>query len=194
MYNMTTTKERLIASTRDLLWERGYVGTSPQAILDASGAGLGSMYHHFRGKEALASAAIEQDVELMRSEVSADLSSEGSALDRIRRHMLRDREVLRGCRLGKLTQDAGVTLSAQLMEPIEGFFSWLRAELANVITNGQASGEITKTLDPHHTAAAIAATLQGGYVLACASGDDAAFASAIAGILRLLELASERSD
>src|SRR3954468_17749100 len=44
-----STPERLIESTRELLWERGYVGTSPKAILERSGAGQGSMYHHFKG-------------------------------------------------------------------------------------------------------------------------------------------------
>ncbi|MEU8031330.1 helix-turn-helix domain-containing protein, partial [Streptomyces sp. NPDC049099] len=45
-----STPERLIESTRELLWERGYVGTSPKAILERAGAGQGSMYHHFKGK------------------------------------------------------------------------------------------------------------------------------------------------
>ncbi len=39
-----STSERLIESTRDLLWERGYVGTSPKAILERAEAGQGSMY------------------------------------------------------------------------------------------------------------------------------------------------------
>src|SRR5688572_27007362 len=43
-----STSERLIESTRELLWERGYVGTSPKAILERAGAGQGSMYHHFK--------------------------------------------------------------------------------------------------------------------------------------------------
>jgi len=43
-------RERLIETTRDLLWERGYVGTSPRAILTRAGVGQGSMYHNFTGK------------------------------------------------------------------------------------------------------------------------------------------------
>ncbi|SOE25581.1 transcriptional regulator, TetR family [Streptomyces sp. OK228] len=39
-----STPERLIESTRELLWERGYVGTSPKAIQEHAGAGQGSMY------------------------------------------------------------------------------------------------------------------------------------------------------
>jgi AcrR family transcriptional regulator len=52
--------ERLIRSTQELLWERGYVGTSPKAIQRAADAGQGSMYHHFSGKAELAKTAIER--------------------------------------------------------------------------------------------------------------------------------------
>ncbi|MYZ14653.1 helix-turn-helix domain-containing protein, partial [Streptomyces sp. SID337] len=46
MYSVfMSTPERLIESTRELLWERGYVGTSPKAIQQHAGAGQGSMYH-----------------------------------------------------------------------------------------------------------------------------------------------------
>ena len=62
-----STPERLIESTRDLLWERGYVGTSPKAILERAGAGQGSMYHHFKGKPDLALAAIRRTAEQLRA-------------------------------------------------------------------------------------------------------------------------------
>lgn len=62
-----STRERLVESARDLLWERGYVGTSPKAILERAGAGQGSMYHHFTGKSDLALAAITRTAEEMRA-------------------------------------------------------------------------------------------------------------------------------
>ena len=54
------TRELLIESTRELLWERGYVGTSPEAIQQRAGAGQGTD-HHFDGKHDLALAAIERN-------------------------------------------------------------------------------------------------------------------------------------
>jgi TetR/AcrR family transcriptional regulator, transcriptional repressor for nem operon len=50
-------RERLIDSTRELLCERGYVGTSPKTIQDRSGAGQGSMYHHFHMTGSVCAAA-----------------------------------------------------------------------------------------------------------------------------------------
>ena len=49
--------ERLIASMQELLWERGYSGTSPRAVQKMADVGQGSMYHHFQGKADLAVAA-----------------------------------------------------------------------------------------------------------------------------------------
>jgi len=72
------TSERLIESTRELLWERGYVGTSPRAILQRAGAGQGSMYHHFKGKPDLASAAIRRTAEEMRAGVEEVLNGPGT--------------------------------------------------------------------------------------------------------------------
>lgn len=68
-----STSERLIESTRDLLWERGYVGTSPKAILERAGAGQGSMYHHFKGKPDLALTAIRRTAEQLRAAAERSL-------------------------------------------------------------------------------------------------------------------------
>jgi AcrR family transcriptional regulator len=47
---MSTSIDKLIETTQELLWERGYVGMSPRAIQDRAGVGQGSMYHHFRSR------------------------------------------------------------------------------------------------------------------------------------------------
>ena len=66
MYGMDAA-ERLVESTRTLLWERGYTGTSPRAIQARAGAGQGSMYHHFRGKPDLAAVAIQRTADELRA-------------------------------------------------------------------------------------------------------------------------------
>ncbi|MEY9848790.1 TetR/AcrR family transcriptional repressor of nem operon [Streptacidiphilus sp. BW17] len=181
-----STKDRLIESTRELLWERGYVGTSPKAIQHAAGAGQGSMYHHFSGKEELARAAIDRTAEEMRAAVDAQLAGPGTALERISAYLLREREVLRGCPIGGLTQDAEVMATPALREPVDRTLSWLRARLAQVVAEGIAAGELSPALDPAATASSIVATLQGGYVLARAADSAQPFDQAVAGILALL--------
>ena len=72
------TRERLITSTQELLWERGYVGTSPKAIQQRAGVGQGSMYHHFSGKPDLALAAIQRCAEEIRAFAATDEVLAGS--------------------------------------------------------------------------------------------------------------------
>ena len=62
-----TTRDRLIQSAQELLWERGFVGMSPKTIQARSGAGQGSMYHHFKGKADLAAAAIEEQATVTKN-------------------------------------------------------------------------------------------------------------------------------
>ncbi len=181
-----TTQDRLIESTQALLWERGYVGTSPKAIQQRSGVGQGSMYHHFTGKPDLAAAALRRSADEMREIAEADLATPGSAHDRIAAYLRRDRDVLRGCRMGRMAQDPDVVADPQLRAPVEETFDWLRGRIAELIAEGQAGGEFTPGLDPADTAAALVAVVQGGYVLARAADRPEPFEQAVRGALGLL--------
>jgi AcrR family transcriptional regulator len=55
-----TTRAQLIAVATRLFASRGYDGTSIEAVLAESGASRGSLYHHFKGKEALFLAVMEE--------------------------------------------------------------------------------------------------------------------------------------
>jgi TetR/AcrR family transcriptional repressor of nem operon len=102
-----TTRDRLIDSTRELLWERGYAATSPRAILDRAGAGQGSMYHHFTGKEDLAATAMRATAQDLLARAETDLAG-GTAFERLTGYLLRRREVLLGCPVGRMAGDADV--------------------------------------------------------------------------------------
>ncbi|WP_405070827.1 TetR/AcrR family transcriptional regulator [Kribbella sp. NBC_01510] len=180
------TVERLIRSTQELLWERGYVGTSPKAIQRAADAGQGSMYHHFAGKAELAKAAIERSSAELREAAEEQFSGSGSATEKISGYLEREREVLRGCRIGRLTADPEVMADPELRAPIDQTFTWLRTRLAEVVAEGKLAGEYPESLDAEETAATIAAVLQGGYVLARAAGSVEPFELAVRGLINLL--------
>ncbi|MFD7923076.1 TetR/AcrR family transcriptional regulator [Streptomyces sp. NPDC059740] len=180
------TAQRLIESTRELLWERGYVGTSPKAIQQRSGVGQGSMYHHFEGKPALALAALEATAQEMRAAAEAQFAAEGTAVQRITSYLRREREVLRGCPVGRLTQDPDVMADPVLRRPVQETFGWLRERIAQVLRQGVERGELSRRLDPATTASTVVAVLQGGYVLARAAESPAPFDEAVDGVLALL--------
>jgi AcrR family transcriptional regulator len=180
-------KERLIESARELLWERGYVGMSPKAIQDRASAGQGSMYHHFESKAAVALAAIERITENLYRAAEKDLASPHAAIERIAAYLNREREVLRGCRAGKLTQDPDVVANPRLRLPLQKMFTKLQQRLACVLEEGKMIGEFTAEMSGQDIAATIIAVLQGGYVLARAENSVEPFDRAIRGILFLLK-------
>ncbi|PNG20715.1 TetR/AcrR family transcriptional regulator [Streptomyces cahuitamycinicus] len=181
-----STPERLIESTRALLWERGYVGTSPKAILERANAGQGSMYHHFKGKPDLALAAIRRTAEETRAAAAGVLDGPGTPYERIEAYLRRERDVLRGCPVGRLTMDPDVIASAELRAPVDETLDWLRGRIAGIVEEGKAQGQFAPGLDGGEIAAAVVATVQGGYVLARASGSPAAFDAGVRGLLSLL--------
>ncbi|GAA3594637.1 TetR/AcrR family transcriptional regulator [Nonomuraea rosea] len=180
------TRERLIESTRELLWERGYVGTSPKAIQARSGAGQGSMYHHFHGKPDLALAAISRSAEELRDRAETAFAGSGTVVERVAAYLRLERDALKGCPVGRLTQDPDVMADPDLRAPIAEVFAWLTGRLAGLLAEGRTSGELDDKLDPAATAAALVAALQGGYVLARAAGSAEVYAQAIDGALGLL--------
>jgi AcrR family transcriptional regulator len=181
-----STPERLIESTRELLWERGYVGTSPKAIQEHAGAGQGSMYHHFKGKPDLALTAIRRTAEELRATAEDALNTPGSPYERVEAYLRRERDVLRGCPVGRLTMDPDVIASAELRAPVDETIDRLRERLAQIVEEGKEQGQFAPSLDAEEIAATILATIQGGYVLARASGSPAAFDTAVRGLLALL--------
>jgi AcrR family transcriptional regulator len=179
-------RARLVAGMAELLWERGYVGTSPALVLQRTGVGQGSLYHHFGGKQDLAVAAIEASAATLTSSAREALAGPGTAYERLERFLLRDRDVLRGCRIGRLTQDPEVYGVDELRQPVQDALGWLLDALADVVRDGQSAGELDDSVGAADIAATVLATLQGGYVLARAGHDPERFAAAVRGVLVLL--------
>ncbi|MEU3556075.1 TetR/AcrR family transcriptional regulator [Streptomyces fragilis] len=178
--------ERLVESTRELLWERGYTGISPKGIQQRAGVGQGSMYHHFAGKRELALAAIGRTAEETRARAEEQLSGTGTSVERVTAYLRRERDVLRGCPIGRLTQDPEVMADPALREPVDRTLAWLRERLAQVLAEGRERGELDAGLDPWAVAATTVAVLQGGYVLARAAASAQPFDQAVDGVLGLL--------
>ncbi|MGI8868432.1 MAG: TetR family transcriptional regulator C-terminal domain-containing protein, partial [Mycobacteriales bacterium] len=158
-----------------------------RAILDLAGAGQGSMYHHFGGKEDLAAAALRASAEDVLAAGDAALAGPGTSVERLRRYLLREREVLRGCPVGRMTGDADV-LDSEVLHGIVGHaFDRLRALTVRTVEQGVADGELDATTVASELADTVLAVVQGGYVLARAAADPGPFDRAVRGAVALLE-------
>jgi AcrR family transcriptional regulator len=144
------------------------------------------MYHHFAGKRELALAAIERSAAELLAAADAQLSGPGGAVDRVTAYLRRERQVLKGCPIGRLTQDPDIMADPALRAPVEATFTRLRGRLAEVLDAGRTAGELAPTVDPAAMAATIVAVLQGGYVLARAAGTPDPFDQAVSGVLTVL--------
>ncbi len=183
-------RERLVETMSELMWERGYADTSPRDVRERSGVGQGSMYHHFPTKRELALAALERNIaDLLPASSELD-GTEGSPLARIQAYLMRPRDALKGCKVGRMTQDPQVREDPTLLAPVGRAFAQVHASWVNALRSAIATGELRDDLDAERLAHTLMAVLQGGYVLAIAQQDSKPFEDARDGVLDLLRAAA----
>lgn len=185
-------RELLIETMSELLWERGYADTSPRDVRERSGLGQGSLYHHFSTKRDLALAALERNVTDLLPATS-DLEGPGDPMSRIETYLLRPRDALRGCKVGRMTQDPQVREDPVLLAPVAHAFAQTNSMWVQVLREAIAAGQLRDDLEPVHLASTLMAVLQGGYVLAIAQQDSAPFEDACAGAVELLRAAAPQA-
>ena len=78
------TRRHLVEVATTLFAERGYEGTSIEAVLTAAGVSRGALYHHFANKEALFETVYATAQETLAAEVIAEAASAGSPLEMLR--------------------------------------------------------------------------------------------------------------
>ena len=156
-------------STRELLWERGYVGTSPKATQLRSGAARAACTTTSTASPTWRSQRSPVAPRNCGPGAEAEFAGPGTAVERVTAYLRREREILKGCPAGRLTQDPDVMADPELRRPVGETFAWLTSRLAGLLAEGCSNGELDAGLDPGATATALVAVLQGGYVLARAA-------------------------
>ncbi|MEN5072624.1 TetR/AcrR family transcriptional regulator [Isoptericola cucumis] len=185
----TGTRERLVTTAQRLFASQGVGPTSPRQVLEASGVGQGSLYHHFPTKHDLAVAAVGATVDEALTAARRDLEGDGSddpgggveALDRVVAYVTRPREALAGCKVGRLTSDQAVMDDDGLRDVVTAYFVRLLAAVTATLREAGLPADAAR--DRAHAAVAV---VQGGYVLARATGDEDAMRAAVRGFVALL--------
>jgi AcrR family transcriptional regulator len=183
-------RTELLDAAKALLWEHGYERMSPRKVLERSGAGHGSLYHHFPTKRALAAAALgEIERELIASAGRA-LGGDAPPLDRLRAWLALERDGLKGCRLGRLANDVEVLGADELRATLAAYFDAVLFLVEAALDEARRRDELPGRIVPEEIAAALVATVQGGYVLSRALNDADAILRATRGATALLDAAA----
>jgi TetR/AcrR family transcriptional regulator, transcriptional repressor for nem operon len=173
-------RDKILAAAKDLIWERGFENMSPRDVMDRSGAGQGSLYHHFRSKQALAAAALDEMKAEEMAAVDGIFDPAIPPLERIERYLARERKVLRGCRLARISNEAAME-DAVLRGPVATYLDHVMCLLANALAEAQAHGEIDPAIDPRQVGATLLAIVEGGFVLARAHWEPERMRQVLAG-------------
>jgi AcrR family transcriptional regulator len=179
-------QDNLVEAAKKLLWDKGYESMSPRAIMEQSGAGQGSLYHHFRGKADLAATALGIIKRELKMEFDSMVNINQSPMRKIEAYLKHPRESLKGCRLGRLTQE-NIMEDDRLRVPIALYFEYIQQELESLLRQAQSEGEIINSINTIDLAVTLIAIVQGGYVLARALQDPKQMDQAIQGSLYLLK-------
>jgi len=163
-------RDAIINAAKTLLWEQGFEAMSPKKVMRLSGAGQGSLYHHFEGKEDLALAALAGvDID-MRKVIDSLFDSEKEPMDRLYDYLMASRPELKGCQLGRLVGEKTV-LETNIYKVVADYFSFVCTHIKTALDDAQACGDLPPTLDSESVSKSLQAIIQGGFVLARGTGD-----------------------
>lgn len=180
-------REKLLSATKDLLLEVGYESMSPRMILDRSGAGQGSLYHHFSGKKQLARTVLDDIYAELKADLLNVFENESlTPLAKIDRYLARPRQGLKGCKLGRLANEKSLA-DAELGQPLRAFFIFALQEVSGQLKHAVETGELPNDTPVEALAHLIIAAIQGGYVLSRATDNNDAVNLATDGARQLLK-------
>jgi TetR/AcrR family transcriptional repressor of nem operon len=96
---------------------------------------------HFKGKPELAPATIRRTAEELPAAAEGVLDGPGTPYERIEAYLRRERDVLRGCPIGRLTMDPDVIADAELREPVDATLDAILERLTGIVEEGKEQGE-----------------------------------------------------
>jgi TetR/AcrR family transcriptional regulator, transcriptional repressor for nem operon len=197
--NPERTRERLLQAAYREIYRSGFQSTSLDTILAAAGVTKGALYYHFKSKEALGYAVVEEIIgPNVRVQWLRPLQKGKDPIDAlieiVQGISVRPEDVRGGCELNNLNQEMS-PLDAGFRKRIAILFRAWREGIASVLREGQIQGRVRRDVDPVETAGFLIAMVE-GYGSLAKNAQDAkvlkAGISNIVGWLRSLRVLSNR--
>lgn len=195
-----STREAVIAAATRLIHVHGYNAMALDDVLRESGVGKGNFYYHFKSKEDLGHAILDQIVDgfLERTLAPCFADPDAAPLGQIRCFLdrvleaQRQRNCVGGCVMGNL--------ASELSDVHEGFrtrlatlFTAWHARLATALDSARRRGELADDAEPENVARFVVASLEGAILLAKVSKDIRVMEQCVAELKRYLALHEVRS-
>jgi len=195
-----STREAILQAATRLMHVRGYQNTSLDDVLRESGVGKGNFYYHFRSKEDLGYAILDQLVAKFqeRSLEPCFVEPDASRVGQIRcflDHVLeaqRRSKCVGGCAMGNLASELSDVHEGFRARLASVFTAW-RGRLTTALLEAQARGEIVAACRPEPVAHFLVAGLERASLLTKVSKDIGVLEQCVGELKRYLTLYEVRS-
>jgi len=194
-----STREAILEAASRLIHVHGYNHTALDDVLRESGVGKGNFYYHFKSKEELGYAILDQIIGsfLDRTLEPCFSDPEGRALTQIRCFLdrvletQRERNCVGGCPLGNLASELSDVHEGFRARLASVFAAW-RERLTEVLRTAQSRGTVDGTCRPEAVADFLVASLEGAILLTKLTKDIAVMERCVAETKRYLSLFEPR--
>src|SRR6202789_1073501 len=145
------TRERLLHAASREIYRSGFQSASLDTILAAARVTKGALYHHFKNKEALGYAVVEEVIfPNVRDQWVLPLQSVKDPIDTligiVQGISVRLEDVCGGCELNNLAQEMS-PLDAGFRKRLEIVFDAWREAVASVLQDGQMQGSVRRDVE-----------------------------------------------
>jgi AcrR family transcriptional regulator len=169
------TRERLLQAASREIYRSGFQSASLETILASAGVTKGALYYHFKNKEALGYAVVEEVIAPdVHGKWVRPLQSVKDPIDAlmgaVQRIPVRPEDVRGGCQLNNLAQEMS-PLDAGFRKRLAIIFDAWRKAVASVLREGQDHGSVRRDVEPADAAGLLIAMVEGYGSLAKNSQD-----------------------
>jgi TetR/AcrR family transcriptional regulator, acrAB operon repressor len=155
------TRQCLLDAALTVFSQQGYAATRLEDIAEVAEVTRGAIYHHFGGKLELYNALVQERFARVNQMIADILAEDGTPLQILRRLMVRSLEYLEEDEDYRAVQELVSfktallpELEAGIRKKNEGTNAFIQ-ELARLVGQGIAAGEIRASVNPYEAALAI---------------------------------------
>ena len=189
------TRNKIIQTAFEEIHKNGFQGSSINQIVEKAGITKGALFHHFKGKNELGYAVIDEIIYgMLKEEFINPLKESSDPIQDLKQLILKKREQARedpsficnGCPLNNLAQEMS-PLDEGFRTRIEKVFTAWRACYAKAFKNGIEAGTVDPTVSPETVAAFFVSAFEGIVGTAKSAQNLGVFTRSIDGLIYYLD-------